>query len=178
MSIKLTLGKRAEYDTTLDQGMLIFRMILMIIIALSIVILVNKFLVLSVDVKGLETNLLLNRLIYSPDCLSYQDDTLTHKPGIIDLQKFNEANLNRCLYFGERNDFAAANLSLVFFDLAPRNSTYYNSVGYQLLNPRQGLTGEGGSTKLSDWRYVLVQAKAGQEPKKAMLFIDVVVPND
>ena len=172
----MRINNRGDYDVTLDQGWLVFRMILLIIIALSIVILVNKFLVLSVDVHSLETNLLLNRLIYSPDCLSYQDDTLTSKPGIIDLQKFSEANLNSCLYFGERNDFAAANLSLVFFDSTPRNSTYYNSVGYQLLNPRAGLTGPGGSTRLSDWRYVLVRDSIGL--KRALLLIDVVVPND
>jgi hypothetical protein len=172
----MRLDKKADYDVTLDQGWLVFRMILMIIIALSIVILVNRFLVLTVDVRELEANLLLNRLIYSPDCLSYQDDTLSAKPGIIDLQKFSEASLSNCLYFGERNDFAAANLSLVFFDTTPRNSTYYNSVGYQLLSPRTGLTGPGGSTRLSDWRYVLVKDSTGF--RKALLLIDVVVPND
>jgi len=57
---------------------------------------------LSAEIKtgGIEEQILLNNLISSEDCLAYKDARTF--PGIIDLEKFNEARLRKCY---DKNNF-------------------------------------------------------------------------
>lgn len=152
------------------------RLLLLIFIAVSIVVLVQKFLVVSVDMTLLQENILLNRMVYSPSCLSYRDSAQNYRPGIINASRLRESTLDSCLYFGEKNNYAAANLSLVYLDSRERLQAYYNQQGYLLLYPKADLSGPGGATKASAWRYV--QVWNGTVIRPALLYIDLVVPNE
>ena len=48
--------------------------------------------------RGAESAVLINRALYSPNCFAYYDiDTLRTYPGVIDLNKFNQENFDKCL---------------------------------------------------------------------------------
>lgn len=171
------LNKKAQTGMTMNQGLLIVRMMFMIFVSVSVVFLVFKFVALSVDVKPAEGNILLNRLISSPGCLAYTDLELNRSyPGIIDMARFNSSHLDDCIYFGESNDYAAANLTLLILGTGKLNTTYYNKDGYIILRPRAGLAGTGGVMLFKQKRYVLL--KDGEDMKRALLTVELVLPGN
>jgi len=172
----ITQDKRAQYHSTINQLHFVMRMLMLIFVALSVVIIVRKFMILSIDTGPLESNILINRLIYSPDCLADRDSLLRLRPGIIDLERFTEGTLNKCLFYGDQNDFAAGNLTLLFLETDQRHELLYNRQGYLLLKPRAGAEGPGGARSFSDWKYVLANDKGTL--RKAILFIEVILPNN
>ncbi len=172
----LSLGRKGQFSLTINEGMLVIRMVFMIFVALSIVFVVNKFNVQTVDIRPLEANLLANRMIYSPDSLAYSSGLRGAQPGIINLSRFNEDILNSSVYYGPQNDYIASNLSLLFLDTMERKEAIYNSNGYTLLKPRAGYDGTGGAQEYFSWRYVLVDD--GGSLRKAILYIDTIVPNN
>ncbi len=168
-------SKKAQTSMTVNEGLLIVRLLFMVFVAVSVVFLVYKFVALSVDVKDAEGNILINRIISSPACLAYSDPELMRSyPGIIDMANFNPDRLNSCVYFGESNDVAAANLTLITLGTGKRDNAYYNEVGYMLLYPKAGIDGPGGSTLFEETRYVLVMDSG---IKRALLKVQVVLPN-
>jgi hypothetical protein len=170
------LAKKAQTSMTVNQGLPIVRMLFMVFVAISVVFLVFKFVALSVDVKPAEGNILLNRLISSPGCLAYTDRELNRSyPGIIDMARFSSSYLDNCTYYGESNDFAAANLTLVTIGTGAVSSAYYNEEGYLILFPRAGLGGSGGSTLFEEKRYVLMMDESGI--KGGLLTVQLVLPN-
>jgi len=170
------LTKKAQTAMTVNEGLLIVRLLFMVFVAVSIVFLVFKFVALSVDVKEAEGNILINRLISSPGCLAYTDRELNRSyPGIIEMDRFNASYLDSCAYFGESNDFAAAKLTLVTLGTGRTNSTYYNEDGYVLLYPKAGLEGSGGARQFEESRYVLLME--GSSLKRAILTVQLVLPN-
>jgi hypothetical protein len=168
-------SKRSQFSMVVNEGVMVIRMVLMIFVALSIVILVRRFVILTVDARPLEADILMNRFLFSPECLSYEDILLRTQPGIIDLDRFKNDTLDSCVYYGVQNDFAAANLSLFFLDTKARQEALYNTKGYLLLKPRAGLDGPGGSVQFTSWRYLLVEDNGNL--RKAILYLDVMVPN-
>jgi hypothetical protein len=172
----LRLNKRGQEDLTVNQGVMILRMMLMIFVAMSIVILMTKYMALSADVGTAERAILLNRLIISPGCLAYTDSELQRpSTGIINLTRLNSIYLDSCMHYGESNDHAAANLSLTIIGTGAKAQAYYNEVGYALLKPRAGMDGPGGSKLLKDTRYVLVMDD--NKLSKGLLTIELVTPN-
>ena len=62
---------------------------------------------------GLEDYLLIQRFLLSSNCFVYQDDSGRVHPWTIDLEKFNENNLNKC-YFAENTNVKAFRLTLSY----------------------------------------------------------------
>lgn len=161
---------------TVNEGLLVVRMLFMVFVAISVVFLVYKFVALSVDVREAEGNIILNRLITSPACLAYTDPELGRAyPGIIDMAGLSQGRLDSCLYFGESNDYAAANITLVTLGTGKIDSAYYNEVGYKLLYPKASLTGPGGAVLFEAKRYVLVMEESNL--KRGLLTVQLVMPN-
>jgi hypothetical protein len=169
-------NKKAQTSMTVNEGLLIVRLLFMVFVAVSVAFLVFKFVALSVDVNTAEGNILLNRLISSPSCLAYTDEALNRSyPGIIDLGRFKSSFLDNCIYFGESNDYAAANLTLVTLGTGKTDSAYFNEDGYLLLWPRAGLEGPGGSILFEEKRYVLMMDDSSLKP--ALLTVQLLLPN-
>jgi hypothetical protein len=159
-----------------NEGMLILRLLFMVFVAMSIVVLVTKFVALSAEVGGAEANILINRFIFSPACLAYTDNTTFRPyPGLVDLSRFNSTVLDSCAYYGEINSYAAANLTLQFIGPGTKMSVAYNAAGYALLKPKTGIDGPGGSTLYTDTRYVLVMDNSVL--RRALLTIELLTPN-
>jgi hypothetical protein len=170
------LSKKAQTSMTVNEGLMIVRLLFIVFVSVSVVFLVFKFVALSVDIKNSEGNILINRLISSPGCLAYTDKTLGRSyPGIIDLSRFNPETLNNCIYFGESNDFAAASLNLTTIGTGAVYSAYYNEQGYKILYPKAGAQGSGGSMLFVEKRYVQIMDESGL--KGGLLIVQLVLPN-
>ncbi len=148
-------------------------------VALTVVLLVRSYIIYTVDVKDAEMEVLANRLLYSPACLAYYDETLERSyPGVVDLRKLQGPLLDNCIRYGERNDYLAMNITLRPVD-EPEGSiagVLYNSEGWDAWLPRVGTFGPGGAAVLKVRRLVLYR-DADAELKPAVLDILVVVPN-
>jgi len=66
-----------------------------IIIALLIVFAVNAHNNRKINIKSIEGDVILKRLFYSGNCFSYED--VRSHVGIIDLSKFNDERMKKCL---------------------------------------------------------------------------------
>ena len=170
-------GRRG--NLAMDVIQFIPRLMFFSFVALTVVLLVRSYIVYTVDVKDAEMEVQANRLIYSPACLAYFDETLERSyPGVVDVRKFQGALLDNCMHYGERNDYMAMNITLRPVD-EPGGSiagAVYNSEGWEAWMPRVGTPGPGGVTVLKVKRLVLYR-DADAELKSAILDIVVVVPN-
>ncbi len=70
------------------------------LVAIAIYFGVNAYTSRKVDIKNLDSYVINNRLLFSDDCLAYNDEIKVY-PGIIDLKKFNEQNLDNCMQYKE-----------------------------------------------------------------------------
>ncbi|MBW2970899.1 hypothetical protein KY320_01930 [Candidatus Woesearchaeota archaeon] len=170
------MGKKGGVEASMDIGQMIVRLLSLTFITLAITMFIRHFMIVNFDIQGVEASVLANRFVFSPDCISYRDDSTDRSySGIIDLHNFNSKVLDECIYFGEKNKFAAANLTLRFLDTGKNESILYNPDGYILLLPRAGFEGAGGTYYHKESRYVLVQDS--QKLRNAVLDIEVLIPN-
>lgn len=114
------------------KGLSYFIMFLVYLIVLSMVLyfivqIAKQGLAADLETKGLEYDLLMNRLLYSPNSISYTDTTIGRTyPGIIDMNKFNEETLNKT--FGDSKRFGMkVNLG--------KDTIYYNKESYDEFQP-------------------------------------------
>ncbi len=83
-----------------DEQLNIIIYVFLILFVFGVLIFVSTFYMdRGVELSGLESHLIVNGLLYSPDCLSYSDEIRLY-PGIIDLDNFNEDKISRCLSYG------------------------------------------------------------------------------
>lgn len=156
-------------------GNLIPRLLFLIFVTMSIVMMIRHFVILNIDVSETEAMVLMNRIMYSP-CITYYDSGIGRGfPGIIDLGKFNSNTLDNCISYGDDNDYASANITLIDLDGRNLGTRYYNKFGYEVWKPRADMVGPGGAKSYFDTRYVLVDT--GGDRVAAVLFMEVIIPN-
>ena len=99
---------------TFNQVWRIFRYIFTLFVALSIVFLVRSMLMVNINIQEAQSSILINNFLFSNNCFSYYDLELDRPlPGVIDPFKFTSKVADDCAYFGETNDFAAAQITLI-----------------------------------------------------------------
>ena len=94
--------KKGAFILTTETMMWIPRFILIVIVVLSVFFIVSMKVSKEFDIKEIETKLLTLRYLNSENCLAYKDTKVN--PGIIDINKFNDENLDECLI---RENFGA-----------------------------------------------------------------------
>ncbi len=152
------------------------KLIMLIIVFFIVIALINVYRVDRLDVQQLEASLLLDRVLYSRNCISYVDETTTRAyPGIIDLNKFSSDNLESCLYYENENRNNAAKLILEDLDGSSIKTIFYNKKWYENWYPLIGISGPGGTKLFSERNYVLIKDDNGLE--KAKLTAYIVIPN-
>ncbi|MBT3394898.1 hypothetical protein HOA59_01725 [archaeon] len=83
-----------------DEQLNIVIYVFLILFVFGVLIFISTFYMdRGVELSGLDTHLLVNGLLYSPDCLSYSDEVRSY-PGIVDLDNFNENKIIKCLSYG------------------------------------------------------------------------------
>lgn len=148
----------------------------------AVVILVKVFIIGVIDVRQPESSILISRLIYSKDGLSYYDNDLKRVyPGVMDLKKFSELSAvnpnsldTASLSYGSDNPIIAAKIILKQ-GTGNDITVFYNKQRYEKWEPRVLSTVQGGagSVKLvEEKKYVLV--KNGDKISPAVLEFNVI----
>lgn len=120
------------------------RILFLAIAIFSIVFLVRSYIVNSLDVKDVQAEVFMNRILYSPDGISYFDSDLQRIiPGTIDVTKFTDDTLNKLMDYKD-DSFIAAKLELS--DAANKKIAMasYNGKTFERWLPLRGETGPGG----------------------------------
>lgn len=74
---------------------MLWKLAIVAIIAVYLIIVIFYYLNETIDTDSTQISVLNRQIIYSPDCLAYQDDFKIY-PGIIDLSKWNTESLRKC----------------------------------------------------------------------------------
>ncbi|MAG91445.1 hypothetical protein CMO83_02115 [Candidatus Woesearchaeota archaeon] len=159
------------------------KFIYLIIAFLSVIFLLGMLIVNNIDASKAEAKILMNRIFYSPNAISYLDSDIGRSyPGIIDFEKFQnldtEPNFldSQIITYGENNGLIAAKLTLENMDTSEESIIFYNKNNYEFWEPRILPTVEGGSGSVRDFteeRYVLIKNLEGVE--KGILTMHVIV---
>lgn len=98
-----------SFEFSAETMVLIWRIFIITIIAIYIMVFTATYISKDFDPSSIEANLFKNRVLFSPNCLAYEDK-IPH-PGIIDLDKLDRARLNDCY---KKNNF---NFEIILRDL-------------------------------------------------------------
>ena len=171
-------ASRKKGNLAMDTVLYIPRLIFFVFVAITVVFLIRTYVTYSIDVGDAEIEVQANRLVYSPLCLAYHDEVLDRSfPGIVDLDKFTPVQLDRCMRYGDWNDYIAMELVLRPLDdpEAIIAEVVYNAQGRDAWIPRVGKPGPGGAS-VRRVRYVVYRDDdTGLKP--AILDILAVMPN-
>ena len=93
---KMRLNKKGEdtFNLTKEWIIWIVRAIVFFVVFSMILMIIYIPAFSEVNTDGLRHSLLRQHLLYDKNCLAYENDRVY--PGIIDFNKFNQANLERC----------------------------------------------------------------------------------
>ena len=158
------------------------RILFLTAVLFAVVILIKIFIIGIIDVREAESAILVNRLLYTKNGLSYYDEDLNRiYPGIIDLNSFNELSLNNpnrfdntIISYGSDNPIISAKITLKQEgrrDLI----AFYNKNRYDKWEPRVLVTVKGGAGSVksfNDRKYVLV--KDGETLTQALLEFKII----
>lgn len=86
---------KGSFILNTETMMWIPRFILLVLVVLSVFFVVSMKVSKDFDIKEIETKLLTSRYLNSENCLAYKNERVN--AGIIDLSKFNDENLDKCL---------------------------------------------------------------------------------
>ena len=122
----------------------------------------------EVEIRDLQHNILIQRLFYDKNCFSFVEDERSY-PGIIDLSKFDENRLNKCIDY-QQGKVQGVTLNLTDFN---HNQLAYTEVNKQLTlrMPECGVEKKQFEC-FFDKKYVLVLNEGKFE--KALLNIEVI----
>jgi hypothetical protein len=122
----------AGADEWLDQ---IPYIILTIIVLVGIVILINYYTAISVNVKPLQAHVLFNRIMYSPNSIMYTDNVTGQVyPGVIDWDNFTNETLDKAINYSYERQLAAR-LELHNNESKVIKTAYLNHVWFNRLEP-------------------------------------------
>lgn len=74
----------------------VYRLLMLSIYMVVIYVMISTYLARSVQTNEIESVVLFSRILYGSSCITYADESKNH-PGIIDINKINEASLNKCI---------------------------------------------------------------------------------
>lgn len=141
------------------------RIIFIIIVLASIYLLINAYIKTEVNTFDAESNLFVQRLLYSKNGVSYKDkDTGQVYPGIIEISRcpdFTEALAQSIHYYDSGH--LAAKVTITNMRQEEICSFYYNRERFDQLTVLSKFSGGGGSKMIVRKLYVLLKAKTNVE---------------
>ena len=147
--------------------MAIPQIIFLIAVLFAVVILIKVFIITYIDVRQVDANIFVNRVLLSRGAISYYDGDIDRVyPGIVSLERFmsialvNQSDLDEeIISYGTDNPILAAKMTLRrggYADIV----AYYNKKNFDRWEPKvlPGIKGGPGSVKAFEkQRYVLVK---------------------
>lgn len=160
------------------------KIIILVILLIFLIYLVNVFTLNRLDTQNLEASLIVDRIVYSRNCISYYDGNIDRPyPGIIDIKRFKSNILDSCIYYGKdplgediENVYTAAKVTLTDIENGEAKEIYHNKDRYENWALYVGLEGAGGTRSYKETNYVLIMNDDG-EITKGKLEFDVILPN-
>lgn len=143
----------------------------------GIFLLVNMFINLSVNVRPLQREIFVGRLMYSPNSIVYADNvTGIVYPGVIDLEQFDNNTLDSLIAYSYERQVAA---KLLLYDQEKElvKTAYLNGLWFNRLEPlaRNRVEGEGSARMYTKSMPVVIQDKGVYTP--GFLKIEMIFPN-
>ena len=144
----------------------IMRILFLVVVMLAVVSLVRIYIITSVDSFDAESTLLIERLLYSPELITYTDHTIDRSyPMIIDLERFTsddiEQQLMEAMDYGDKNQHIAAEIKLKDLENGRTYTKYYNKIGYEnwhvLTRLKLANIGAGSARAMNATAYVLIR---------------------
>ncbi|MBI2670985.1 hypothetical protein HYX18_03345 [Candidatus Woesearchaeota archaeon] len=80
----------------------LYRLLMLVFVVMFIYLIINAYLTRSIDTNYLEASVLFSRLIYGNNCILYNNE-IKDQPGILDLNKITENDLNKCFSIKNRD---------------------------------------------------------------------------
>ncbi len=156
--------------------LIIPRMIFLIIVMFSIYFLIRAYVVSKLDVQDVQVDVFINKVLYSPNGISYYDRDLKRSiPGLINPSSITDDNLNKLADYDD-SSFISAKIQLIDNDSKEITSALYNGETYSRWLPvaTTGVPGPGGYKQTIKSVYVnfLDQNKI----REGTLKFDVLIP--
>lgn len=174
--MKILKNKRADIG---DMPLWLLRLIVVIIIIVVIQIVINLFILQNIDTRSAEAKILTNRILFSGTGIIYKDKELSRVyPGIIDLDKFYDAGIERSLGILHDNGYFALRITLSDLEGNKLNEAYAYKTWYDNWKPVADLNleGKGGVDNFVEKRYVLIYDPADNKIKRAVAEISILLP--
>jgi len=159
-----------------------FKIFFLVIVLFTLILLIRSFIVTELNVFNAESDIFIQRIMLSRDSISYYDVDIDRVyPGIIDLDKFTSATIDKVLndsvYYGTENKKIAAS-----FTLKDESDNVIKSITYnpdyfsrwKEMYEAQWMNGPGGVGAKAKRFEVLIK---GTELKRGFLEIVVILPN-
>jgi len=166
------LHKRAQ-TTGYILTWMIFTTLMLIIIFGSLIVFTDRALNPKRDTFSLQASLLSQRLLSSPNSLSYVDPVTGRAyPGIIDAAKLRDPDLEQALAETVWYDEPAIGAKLII----GTRTVYYNKAYYDRYQPLVGRSGPGGARSEAFQRVMLIRDKGVDTPTLAIVQVVQVNP--
>ena len=167
------MRKKSQY---IKFNMLIIWAIMLVFVILTITIFAKGFIKKETDIRDAEVRIFANRIIYSPNGLSYADDESGRSyPGTVDLGKLTDAVLDNSVYIKD-NQIIAAKVTLKNSKGISIRDAFYNIDWYNRWEPLIGRRGSGAASEIIEKRYVMIYDR-DKLKGHGMLEIQVLIPN-
>lgn len=167
--IKEALNKKAVSFKMLNYSIL--RILFIALLFYIVYLFAYSQIKVNIDIDDTKSLIFVKRLLYSPNSIAYTNSiTGRTYPGIIDLDRFNSATLEKAFNFSKNN--IAAKIELTDLEGNEKKEIYLNKKWYDRWEP---LTKFEQYKKTIKQRYVLINDNG--KLKKGLLRIDVVLSN-
>ena len=151
--------------------------ILTVVVLAGILILISYFVNISVNIKPLQPELLLNRMLYSPAGITYQDnETGIVYPGIIDYEKFANETLDGMMKYSY-DRMLSAKLELYNSKKELQKTAFFNGVWYNRIEPLASNKIGGAESGVITEIYMPIVYRKNIVDFPGYLKIDVLVSN-
>ncbi len=163
------------------KGLIVFNMLTWIIkiffyvmVVGTIFLIVNSYFSFKLDTKDAEAAIFTQRLIYSPNGLSYYDPLSNRLyPGIIDLSKIQDTStINKSIFYGEESRHIGA--KIIVEQGSKKTIGIYNPNVYKRIVER-GFLGRGGVDVMHENIYVLTTSNL-HNLTPGNLKLEIVIP--
>jgi hypothetical protein len=152
-----------------------FRIGFLMIAILAFFLLINFYVHNRMDTNRLQSEVIANRIIYSDIIMLQQINNPRVYTGIIDINKFNDANLDERINFITKRH-ATAKLTIIDNKKGKTISTaYLNKAQYDNLDPLIGKEGKGAATQYTK-NYPITYIE-GKDYKYGTLTMNILIPN-
>ncbi len=174
--------KNKKSTTTFEVIMWIPRILFLVVLMFAIMLLIRSFVNTTIDSSELQANIFANRILYSPNAVSYFDpDTQRVYPGIVDADKINAAindkSLEKSIYYGKKNLEIGAKFSVN--DMKENKIDFFYNEDF--FKEQEKIAGSGftegpGGARLYVKNYNVIVQK-GSVLTNGVLTMKIVIPN-